>query len=73
MSKPVRLARQDNNVHENFSIMDKVEALLIRNAPLVFIAAILILLALFCTLIFVITGVSATESGMQYNQFDKII
>ena len=70
-NRPARLHK--NNVHEDFSFMDKVEALAIRHAPLLFILAIVILLALFVTLIFVITGVSATESGVQYNQFDKII
>ena len=71
MSKPVRLSKKDN-VHE-FSFMDKVEALAIRHAPLLFILAICLLIALFVTLIFAITGVSATESGVVYNQFDQII
>ena len=72
MSKPVRLHKtttNDNKPHIN----EWLEALILRHAPLLFVLAIVILLALFVTLCFAICGVSATESGVQYNQFNKII
>ena len=71
MSKPVRLHKttNDNKPHIN----EWLEALILRHAPLLFVLAIVVLLALFVTLCFAICGVSATESGVQYNQFNKII
>ena len=75
MSKPVRLAKNQNDDDSFFNskIMDYVEAWVLTHATLVLLVSICLLMALFVTLIFVMTGVSATESGMQYNQFDKII
>ena len=75
MSKPVRLAKNQNDDDSFFNskIMDYVEAWVLTHATLVLLVSICLLMALFVTLIFVMTGVSATESGVQYNQFDKII
>ena len=74
MNKPVRLAKTENNdSFYNSKIMDYIEAWLLRHATLVLIIAICLLMALFVCLIFALTGVSATDSGVQYNQFEKII
>lgn len=44
-----------------------------RNFYIIALAAIIILLILFVVVCFAIVGVSATESGVQYNQFNNII
>ena len=56
-----------------FNISKRIEAWVLAHATLCLIVAICLLMALFVTLIFVLTGVSATESGVQYNQFSNII
>ena len=75
MSKPVRLAKNQNDDDSFFNskIMDYVEAWVLTHATLVLLVSICLLMALFVTLIFVMTGVSATESGVQYNHFGDII
>lgn len=74
MSKPVRLAKsQKEDSFYNSKIMDLVEAWVLTHATLVLLVTICVLMVLFVTLIFVMTGVSATESGVQYNQFNNII
>lgn len=76
MSKgPVRLAKNQENEDSFFNskIMDYVEMWVLSHATLVLIVSICLLMALFVTLIFAMTGVSATESGVQYNQFNRII
>ena len=73
--KPVRLQKvEEENQIPPFNILrNKVEAWILNHAALCLIVAICLLMALFVTLIFVLTGVSAVESGVQYNGFDKII
>ena len=73
MSKgPVRLSKNVENKADDiimsfyYSIMGKIEAWVLAHA-------MLCLMALFVVVIFLITGVSATESGVQYNAFDKIV
>jgi hypothetical protein len=55
------------------SIMGRIEAWVLSHAMLCLIVATSFLIALFTVVIFVMVGVSATESGIQYNAFDKII
>lgn len=74
MSKPVRLAKQDNNVdHILSSITRGIEAWVLSHALLCIIVAMCLLMALFVALIFVLTGVSAVESGTVYNGMERII
>ena len=76
MSKPVRLAKvEDTKTTFNVTslILDKIEAWVLSHAFLCLIVAMCLLMALFVTVIFVMTGVSATESGAVYNNFDKIV
>ena len=75
MSQPVRLQKQEpkKNQIPPFNISKRIEAWVLAHATLCLIVAICLLMALFVTLIFVLTGVSATESGVQYNQFSNIV
>jgi hypothetical protein len=79
MSSPVRLHRKEENSSVNKVsqfyrlVMDTIEAWVLSHAFLCLIVTICLLMALFVVLIFAITGVSATDSGMQYNQLQNII
>lgn len=44
-----------------------------RNFYIIALATMIILLVVFIFVCFAIVGVSATESGVQYNQFNNII
>lgn len=74
---PARLDKQ-SNVDKNFfccnsSLLDKVDAWCNHHA--IFCLSILFILVslLFVALCFALCGASATESGLQYNQFNSII
>ena len=74
MSKPIRLGKVKNDdSFYNSKIMDMVEAWVLSHATLVLIVSVCLLMALFVTLIFVMTGVSAVESGNVYNHFGDVI
>ena len=79
MNSPARLHRKEENSSVNKVsqfyrlVMDTIEAWVLSHAFLCLIVVICLLMALFVTLIFAITGVSATDSGMQYNQIQNII
>lgn len=76
---PVRLSKNVENKADDIimsfyhSIMGKIEAWVLAHAMLCLIVLMCFLMALFVVVIFLITGVSATESGVQYNAFDKIV
>ena len=75
---PVRLNKVESNADDVIlalyhSLMGKVEAWVLSHAMLCLIVLMCLLMAIFVTVIFVITGVSATESGVQYNHFGDII
>ena len=71
MSKPVRLGKTDD--HSFNSIFGRIEKWAYRNAHILLPIFIILGLIVFVALCFLICGASATESGLQYNQFDKII
>ena len=79
MSKnPVRLEKVEKKADDVLltlyhSIMNRVEAWVLSHAMLCLIVLMCFLMAAFIVVIFLITGVSATESGVQYNAFDKIV
>lgn len=79
MSKnPVRLEKVEKKADDVIltlyhSIMNRVEAWVLSHAFLCLIILTCFLMAAFVVLIFLLTGVSATESGVQYNAFDKIV
>ena len=77
---PARLHRKEENSsvnnkvsHIGEMVSEHIEAWVQTHALLCLIVLTCLLMALFVTLIFAITGVSATESGVQYNQFQNIV
>ena len=73
MSRPVRLAKDDGHNSFSFKVMDRIEKWAFRYAHIVLPLFIILGLLLFVVLCYWICGVSATESGVQYNQFKNII
>ena len=74
---PARLHRKEENSSSanKYSqlVMGEIEAWVNAHALLCLIVLTCLLMAIFVAVIFAITGVSATESGMQYNQLQNII
>ena len=75
---PVRLAKTENktdDVLKTFyhSFMNRIEAWVLSHAFICLIVLLCLLMAFFVALIFAVTGVSATESGIQYNGLERII
>jgi hypothetical protein len=77
MSKgPVRLGKKEpqNDIYSFYnSIMETIEEWALAHSALLLIIAVSLLIALFVAMIFLLTGVSATESGVTYNQLENII
>ena len=78
MSEPARLDKvQDNEVNHfyNFynAVINRVEAWVLSHAFLCLIIMVSMLIALFTVAIFLLTGVSATDSGTMYNSMERII
>ena len=73
MSKPVRLAKDDGHNSFSFNLYEKIEAFVFTYATILIPLFIIIGLVLFVLLCYAICGVSATESGVQYNQLERII
>ena len=77
-SEPVRLEKvQENEVNHfyNFYMMviNRVEAWVLSHALICLIVVVSMLIALFVVVIFLLTGVSATDSGAMYNSMERII
>ena len=72
MSTPVRLGKVEEKTFID-ELMDKVEAWVNHHAFFCLFVLFAVLISLFVTLIFVLTGVSATDSGMTYNHFMDVI
>ena len=69
MSKnPVRLHKE-----ENFTSMEKIDDWAIRHAHILLPLCIITLLVLFVLLCYSLVGISATESGIEYNAMERII
>ena len=68
MNQPVRLAKV-----ETMSIQDRIEQFVLNHAWFFLSLAIILLLVLFIIICMAMCGASATESGLQYNQFENII
>ena len=74
MSRPARLHKvQENNVSPLIVLQDKVEEWVLSHSALCLFVLMALLIALFVVLIFALVGVSATDSGVQYNQLENII
>ena len=74
MNQPARLGKKEDTSSSVYDfIMHKVEAWVLSHATLCLIVLMSLLIALFVVVIFAIVGVSATDSGVQYNQFQNIV
>ena len=81
MSEPARLHRKEERKFSSVNkvshigewLFDHIEAWVLSHALLCLIVAMCMLMALFVALIFTLTGVSATDSGVVYNQFNNIV
>ena len=73
INQPVRLDKKEEKPSYFVIIRDKIDAWVNRHAVLLFLVIFALLIALFVCLIFAITGMSATESGMTYNHFMDVI
>ena len=75
MNQPVRLQKKEQKTSSSVFdfIMNKVEAWVLSHATLCLFVLMAILIALFVVLMFAIVGISATDSGVQYNQFNNIV
>jgi hypothetical protein len=69
--QPVRLYKMDDG--KNGKWCEYIEGWVLSHPLLCATALILILLALFVTVCFLVVGVSGTESGMMYNKFNNMI
>lgn len=72
MNTPARLAKQETPSFED-KLMEKIESWAIAHATIILMVCFAMLIALFVVLIFALTGVSATDSGIQYNHFQDVI
>ena len=66
MSSPVRLAKKK-------TVTEKIDEFALNYAYIIVPVCIILFFALFIILCYAIVGVSATESGLQYNQFKNIV
>lgn len=66
MTTPVRL-------HKKQSKEDMIEAWILNHANIFLPLCILVLLVLFVCLMYALVGVSAVESGVQYNHLADVI
>ena len=67
---PVRLGKKEES---NSSVMARIDDWALNHAHILLPISIIIALGLFTALCYAIVGVSATESGSVYNQFENII
>ena len=71
---PARLHRKEEKTSSvSQLILDTIEEWVLTHSLLCLIVTICLLMALFIFLIFTLVGVSATESGTLYNQFQNIV
>ena len=66
----VRLQKQQKTKTE---IRRRLEAYIARHFYLIMILVVVLLLAIFVTVCFLIVGASATDSGITYNAMEQII
>ena len=75
MSKPVRLAKQEDNVYNSIYnlLYSRVQRWVLAHLTLCITVGLIIAITLFVLVCYAIVGVSATDSGVTYNQFERII
>lgn len=74
IKEPVRLGKKDNVDNDFFcDSSSKIEAWCNNHVSFLLLVSIIIFSLLFVALCYAIIGVSATESGTVYNQFNRIV
>lgn len=61
------------DLHKKISLMDKIEAFLLKHAIFFLILSLIILMGLFIGLMFAICGISSVESGAVYNHIGDVL
>ena len=69
-NKKVRLAKQETN---DSPFLNKLDDWACRNAHIIFPICLIVLMVLFVFLCYAVIGVSATDSGLQYNHLQDVI
>ena len=72
MNTPARLGKQTEATFED-KLMNNIESFALAHSTIILMVCFALLIALFTVLIFSLVGVSATESGIQYNHFQDVI
>lgn len=72
MNTPARLGKKVEVSYED-KIKEKLTDWAMAHAALILFVLFALLIGLFVCLIFALTGVSATDSGLQYNHFKDVI
>ena len=65
--------RPTNDLHKKVGLKEQIEAYLIRYAHIIVPILFLMMIILFVILCYALVGVSAVESGVQYNHFQDVI
>lgn len=77
MNQPVRLhkvEKEEDKIMKFITLLlDRIEAWVLSHAFLCLIVLMSLLIAVFVVLLFILVGVSATESGVTYNHFADFI
>ena len=74
MSRPVRLNKQhDNRNNFSFKVSRRIEQWAFRYAHIILPLALLLGLLLFIAFCYTICGASATDSGLTYNQMERLV
>ena len=73
MSAPVRLHKKADDKFNSSLLLDKIEAWCLNHASFCLLVLFVSLSLLFAVLCFALVGVSATDSGIQYNHLMDVI
>lgn len=73
MNQPARLHKKVDDVSPVNKLFDMIEAWVQTHALLCLFVLFAFLISLFVVLVYAIIGVSATDSGVVYNQFNNIV
>ena len=74
-NRPVRLAKQEeSNFNRIYNLLYcRIERWVLAHLTLCITVGLIIAITLFVLVCYAIVGVSATDSGVTYNQFERII
>ena len=73
MNNPARLQKVQDDKNFSKIVLGKIEAWCSRHASFCLLICLIIFSILFVALMYALIGVSAVESGIQYNHIENII